>query len=149
MCSFISMKRSAIVYIVPALLAVLFSCNKNNTSPSFSSKDAIGFWRGSISTGAVVAIANRADGGSSFYAFLLNLDTATAVQKFYGRYTVNNGVYHADYQSFAVQPSEQDTLSAETIQATPLYMKGVMVRSVRYDDTITGVNALDFELIKQ
>jgi hypothetical protein len=143
------MKRNPIVYIVPVLLAVFFSCKKNNDGPAFSANSALGFWRGYISTGAVIAISNQADGSSTFYALLGNLDTVTAEQKLYGSYTVRNGVFHADYHSFTRQPDLQDTLSAATIQATPLYMTGVMIHSQRYDDTVAGVNALTFELIKQ
>jgi hypothetical protein len=143
------MKRSPIVYIIPVLLAVVFSCKKNDSAPGFSAASATGFWRGYISTGAVVAILNQADGSSSFYAFLPNLDTATAAEKLYGRYTVTNGIFHANYATLTLQPFVQDTLSAETIQATPHYMTGVMINSQRYNDTVTSVNALTFELIKQ
>jgi len=143
------MKRNPNVYIVPVLLAVLFSCKKSNDAPVFSANSATGFWRGYISTGAVIAILNQDDGSSNFYALFASLDTSTAEQKLYGRYTVKNGVFHADYHSLTHQPFLQDTLSAETIQATSLYMTGVMVHSQRYNDTVASVNALTFELIKQ
>ena len=141
------MKRSPFVYIIPVLLAVVLSCKKNDSAPAFSTASATGYWRGHISTGAVIAILNKADGSSSFYAFLPSLDTARA-DKLYGRYTVKDGIFHADYATLTVQPALQDTLSAETTQATPHYLTGVMIHSQRYNDTVTSVNALTFELIK-
>ena len=149
MRSFAFMKRSFIILIVPLLLVLLASCTKDDARPSFTTSSAQGYWRGYISTGAVIAILNKADGSSIFYAFLPDLDTATAPGKLYGTYTVTNGVFHADYHSLTQQPDPQDTLSAETIQTAPLYMTGVMVHSQRYADTVTGVNALTFELLKQ
>lgn len=148
MCSFVYMNKR-LLYIAPLLLTIVFSCKKKTDAPAFSINTAVGFWRGYISTGAVVAIANQPNGNSAFYGFLPNLDTATAPQKFYGTYTVANGVFHGDYHTLTHQPQQQDTLSVETIQATSLFMTGIVVHSSRYNDTVTGVNALTFQLIKQ
>ncbi len=69
---------------------VLFSCNRGkNEAPAFS---ATGFWTENSLFGSI-GVLNRPDGTSRLY-LMNNSDTASALRKYDGVYTVHGNTYH-------------------------------------------------------
>ena len=81
-----------------ALVSVFFYKKEYEDATQFT---ATGYWKGSSNASAGINILNRADGTSRVYFLAGNLDTATAVKKLDGRYTVNNDVFRSHYADSA------------------------------------------------
>jgi len=76
-------------YFVCVILPLLFSCSREkNEAPAFS---ATGFWKENSLFGSI-GILNRPDGTSRLY-LMDKLDTASAIRKYDGVYSVHGNTY--------------------------------------------------------
>jgi hypothetical protein len=96
----------------------IFSCSREkNESPAFS---ATGFWKENSIFGSV-GILNRPDGTSRLY-LMDKSDTATALRKYDGVYTVHGETYH--FRTMANR--EGIDISLETSRNPSGYMTGML-----------------------
>lgn len=124
------------------------ACKKDtNSSQSFS---AVGFWRGDLTENeATIAMLNQPDGTSSFYAMLTSLDTAVAEEKFYGHYTMKDGVMKAILAAPAGNGLVYDSLTLETVTISSQAMTGIVIINEKLNDSTKGVLTPNFILVKQ
>src|SRR5215467_10636050 len=119
------MKRVFAFSSVAACLLCTLACKKDTNS--FQPFSPLGFWRGNLTNEASVAMLNQPDGTSSFYAMLNSLDTTVAEEKFYGHYTMKDGVM----KSIVVAPASYgylyDSLTLETVTTTAQSMTGILI----------------------
>lgn len=147
--SSVPMKKRVVLLSVATCILFALACKKDaNNSSAFS---PIGFWRGNlVENEASIAMFNRPDGTSSFYAMLTSLDTTIAEEKFYGHYTMQNGMLKA----ILAAPVHQggliyDSLTLETVTANVQSMTGIIIINEKIDSVTTGVLTPTFILVKQ
>ena len=96
----------------------IFSCNRaKNEAPAFS---ATGFWKENSIFGSI-GILNRPDGTSRLY-LMDKADTASALRKYDGVYTVHGDTYH--FRTMANR--EGIDISLETSRNPSGYMTGML-----------------------
>jgi hypothetical protein len=72
-------------------IALFIGCKKETVTESLVS--ANGFWKGVGFGGVTLALLNKTDGTARLYVLFSSSDTATAMNKLDGKYTLNQNVY--------------------------------------------------------
>jgi hypothetical protein len=133
------MKKLNAFFIVMLLITVLISCEKEKIAPP-SAFSAVGFWSGALASGpGVLDILNRPDGTARIY-LRLSPDTALALLKIDGRFTVTEDHYEAQAHDSI------NTMKIQTLHTTTRSMEGVVFLSVSDNNTLTS---FPFEVAKQ
>jgi hypothetical protein len=127
----VAMKKRSITISMCMAVLLTAACKKENDIPSFS---PAGYWRGNAFI-YHTAILNRADGTSRLYYVIPGTDTANALLKREGTYTVAGGSFRGIY-------FYNDTIFLETYAASANLMSGLLISS------LTG-EAIPYDLRKQ
>lgn len=124
--------KQSLVAILCAAITGMAGCKKESNSIKFNPE---GYWRGSAYL-YHTAILNKSNGTSHLYLRFSNTDTASAVIKGEGKYTVNGKYFRAAYGV-----NQKDSIVVESYNASSPNLKGSLILA-------TG-EIVSFDFIKQ